>query len=260
MAAKTVETPPTTVRSVRAATERLATYERAPGVYEVYSESGTQYIADVYAPACTCPDWQYRSDKLGEDACKHVRRVRFERGEIDIAPLLEAGLDVDPLLLDARAADPKSEEIDGRTHSGGAVATDGGLPEHLTEMSTLDGGAVIHCQSCGAEGDSPETVAHHPNCPDKSEIPADGEQPIVNIETERVFVEINDGGAPISTADEGTIAVRSRSDRLPSEATYLSAHVRFDGEDATVEMFLTEDQITQLREALYEAQWGDEHE
>jgi len=167
----------------------------------------------------------------------------------------------DTVTATVHITDPdQSKEVNRRGHSGAAIVTDGGLPEHLTEMSTLDGGAVIHCKSCGAEGDSPEKFAHHPNCSDVSKTTADGGQPIVNIETERVFVEIDDGGGPISIADGGTIEVRSRSDRLSSEATYLSAHVRFDGEDSTVEVFLTEDQITQLREALFEAQWGDEHE
>jgi len=89
---------------------------------------------------------------------------------------------------------------------------------------------------------------------------ASDRQSIEPIETDRVFVEIEAGDAPISTADEGAIEVRPRSDRLPAEATYLVAHVRFTGEDSTVELMLTEHQVTQLRDALSEAQWGDEHD
>lgn len=102
MATSDVSTPATTARSVRAAVEYMATYECAPGVYEVYNDDGDTYVVDVRGPACTCADWEYRSEELGTDGCKHIRRCRMERGRIDVAPLLEAELDVDPLLLQAR--------------------------------------------------------------------------------------------------------------------------------------------------------------
>jgi len=104
MASTPVTTPATTARSVRAATRRLAVYEEAPGLYRVdngrQGEDHEQYTVEPDAPACTCADWEYRSEELGDDGCLHIRRVRMERGEIDVAPLLETDLDLDPLLLD----------------------------------------------------------------------------------------------------------------------------------------------------------------
>jgi len=104
MASTPVTTPATTARSVRAATRCLAVYEQAPGLYLVdngrQGEDHEQYTVEPDAPACTCPDWEYRSEELGDDGCLHIRRVRMERGEIDVAPLLETDLDLDPLLLD----------------------------------------------------------------------------------------------------------------------------------------------------------------
>lgn len=96
-----VQTPATTVRSVRAATDYMAVAEVAPGIYEVYNADGEQYVVDVHGPACTCGDFEYRAGKDFDvaDGCKHVRRCRFERGEIDVSPLLETDLRIDPLLL-----------------------------------------------------------------------------------------------------------------------------------------------------------------
>ncbi len=100
-----VDTPPTTARSVRAATRRLATARLAPDLYLVdngrQGEDHAQYRVDPTAPACTCPDWQYRADELGADGCHHIRRVRMERGDLNLGPLPETDLDLDPLLLDA---------------------------------------------------------------------------------------------------------------------------------------------------------------
>ena len=96
-----VQTPATTVRSVRAATDYLAVAEVAPGIYEVYNDCGEQYIVDIEGPACTCKDFEYRAgtDFDIADGCKHVRRCRFERGEIDVSPLLATDLRLDPVLL-----------------------------------------------------------------------------------------------------------------------------------------------------------------
>jgi len=45
------------------------------GVYEVHSQSGNIYEADVVSSSCTCPDWQ---DRKPEGGCKHLRRVDVE--------------------------------------------------------------------------------------------------------------------------------------------------------------------------------------
>jgi len=99
------QTPATTRRSVKAATQRMATAELAPNLYLVDNgkrgDDHAQYTVEPDLPACTCPDWEYRSEELGEDGCAHIRRVRMERGEIDIAPLRATTLRLDPLLLEA---------------------------------------------------------------------------------------------------------------------------------------------------------------
>lgn len=106
------QTPATTARSVRAATEPLATHEIAPDMYEVYSEDGVGYVVDIRAPACECADFEYRSEELGTDGCKHIRRVRMELGEIDVSPLFDVDeLRLDPLLVDrVDAGEPGGEE------------------------------------------------------------------------------------------------------------------------------------------------------
>ncbi|SDG44473.1 SWIM zinc finger family protein [Halorientalis regularis] len=106
MAVAPTSTPATTRRSVAAATEYIATCRVAPQLYEVVNDSGDTYVVDLREPACTCPDYEYRADsddRVGEHGCKHIRRVRMERGEIDIAPLRETNLRLDPLLLEAIA-------------------------------------------------------------------------------------------------------------------------------------------------------------
>jgi len=99
------QTPATTRRSVAAATERMAVAELADGLFLVdngqHGADHAQYTVKPDLPACTCPDWEYRSEELGDDGCKHIRRVRLERGDIDVAPLLKTDLDLDPLVLEA---------------------------------------------------------------------------------------------------------------------------------------------------------------
>jgi len=98
-------TPATARRSVEAATQRMATVEVADGLFLVdngkHGEDHEQYRVEPDLPACTCGDWEYRSEDLGADGCKHIRRVRMERGEINVAPLLKTNLSLDPLLLAA---------------------------------------------------------------------------------------------------------------------------------------------------------------
>ena len=51
----------------------------AEDFYVVVSESGKQYLVDVRAGTCECPDHQYR-----ERRCKHLRRVAFATGDREI--------------------------------------------------------------------------------------------------------------------------------------------------------------------------------
>ena len=97
-------TPATTVRSVRAATGPLAAARIAPGLWLVdngkLGADHDQYRVEPDSPACTCPDWEHRSGELGADGCKHIRFVRMVRGEIDLAPLLDADdVEVNTVLL-----------------------------------------------------------------------------------------------------------------------------------------------------------------
>lgn len=86
-------------RGVRAACEALACARIAPGLWLVDNgatdpKEHAQYHVEPDAPACECGDWRHRSEELGEEGCKHIRRVRMERGDLDVSPLLEAD-DVD---------------------------------------------------------------------------------------------------------------------------------------------------------------------
>jgi len=89
---------------------------------------------------CECP-----ADEYHEGACKH-----------------RVALAMRPALLEVSEAGQETP----------ALATDGGqeeLPEHLTRMSTIDGDDVVHCQSCGGEGGSPDSVDHYEQCPEVAE-------------------------------------------------------------------------------------------
>jgi hypothetical protein len=103
MATNDVSTPATTHRSVKAACERMATAKLAPGLFLVDNgkrgDEHDQYVVEPDLPACTCADWEYRSEDLGDDGCKHIRRVRMVRGEIDLEPLLKSDAQVDDVLL-----------------------------------------------------------------------------------------------------------------------------------------------------------------
>ncbi len=94
-------TQPTSKRDVAAAVEYLATAPHAPGMVEVYNDDGDQYVVDLEGGACSCKDWQYRSEMLGEEGCKHARRVAMELGERPLPPIPRTR--IDPLLLRARS-------------------------------------------------------------------------------------------------------------------------------------------------------------
>jgi len=70
-------------RTLRAATEHMTVIEEAQSLFSVTTESGTEYTVDLREPACTCPDFEHRSEQLGELGCKHIRRVRMEVGQVD---------------------------------------------------------------------------------------------------------------------------------------------------------------------------------
>ena len=51
----------------------------AEDLYVVVSESGNQYLVDIRAGTCGCPDHRYRDRR-----CKHLRRVAFATGDREI--------------------------------------------------------------------------------------------------------------------------------------------------------------------------------
>lgn len=69
-------------RDVKALTETLLVLDDEydeTGVYEVVTTEDKRYRVDAHERSCTCPDAEHN---LGPDeACKHIRRVRYRRGE-----------------------------------------------------------------------------------------------------------------------------------------------------------------------------------
>jgi len=131
----------TTETGKRAVYEAFAFRPLGGGDVEVTNESHgddsadhtyTVHVVGGIPSDCECP-----ADTYHEGACKHRVALAMRPALLEAA---EAGAD-EPLLAD------------------------GGVPEYLTQLSTIDGGAVFHCQSCGAEGDAPDAVAHHAECP-----------------------------------------------------------------------------------------------
>lgn len=70
-------------RTIRAATEHMTVIEEGRSLFSVTTQSGSEHTVDLREPACTCPDFEYRNEHLGEQGCKHIRRVRMEVGQVD---------------------------------------------------------------------------------------------------------------------------------------------------------------------------------
>lgn len=79
-------------RTRRALTEKMTVIEEGPDLYNVITESGSEYSVDAREKRCTCPDHKHRNA-----VCKHIRRVAYATGEREI-PAGVTG--VDPLLGD----------------------------------------------------------------------------------------------------------------------------------------------------------------
>jgi predicted nucleic acid-binding Zn finger protein len=99
-------------RTIRAATEHMTVIEEARSLFSVTTQSGSEYTVDLREPACTCLDFQHRSEQLGEQGCKHIRRVRIEVGQVDMEAL-EDRLAETADDLDANATDleQQAEEL-----------------------------------------------------------------------------------------------------------------------------------------------------
>jgi predicted nucleic acid-binding Zn finger protein len=92
-------------RTIRAATEHMTVIEESDALFEVTTQSGSAYTVDLREPACTCPDFQHRTEV---QECKHIRRVRLEVGQVD-TDALEARLTETADDLEANATDLKQQ-------------------------------------------------------------------------------------------------------------------------------------------------------
>lgn len=113
----------------------------AAGLYEVVSESGSQYLVDAREGVCECPDFEYRA--LGPKGCKHLRRVAFATGRRPIPPAIDRD-DVDPQL---------GQHVDARPRW---AATDGGMVEAGDEGATPEAdGRPAECNCVNPAADLP---------------------------------------------------------------------------------------------------------
>ena len=104
--------PEVDARTLRAASEHMTVIEEAQALFSVTTQSGSEYTVDLREPACTCPDFEYRSEQLGEQGCKHIRRVRIEVGQVDV-DALEASLSeqADDIQQDAEELKQAADEL-----------------------------------------------------------------------------------------------------------------------------------------------------
>lgn len=122
-------------RTRRACEESMAVdpYGGGTGMFDVYSESGNDYVVDLRDDVCSCPDFIHREPNGG---CKHIRRVRLEFGIDEVPEGIRsdhsAPMDVE-LARRRRGIDVESDEsadsdptIEKRAVRGVEAMTDGG--------------------------------------------------------------------------------------------------------------------------------------
>lgn len=117
------------------------------GMFDVYSESGNEYVVDLRDGVCECGDFIHREPQGG---CKHQRRVRIEFGITDVPPGLRseyaAPLDVELARRrrgiqsdsgsDSAPSPDRGTDVDPTPNSVGQQATQ-------AVLAMPDGGAVI---------------------------------------------------------------------------------------------------------------------
>ncbi|MWG33120.1 hypothetical protein [Halomarina oriensis] len=59
----------------------------ATGLYHVFSQSGSNYLADPELDSCTCPDMAHNDP---ENGCKHIRRVSLAIDETSLPARTES--------------------------------------------------------------------------------------------------------------------------------------------------------------------------
>jgi len=80
-----------------------------PDVYEVTTDSGSEYLVNTDTRSCTCPDHEYR-----DACCKHLRRVEFAVGDRTIPGWVSFDA-VDSQLGQHVAGQPRVAMADGGT-------------------------------------------------------------------------------------------------------------------------------------------------
>jgi hypothetical protein len=137
-------------RTERAVTECMGVLHEGGDIYTVVGENaGGEYRVDTREGRCTCPDHQHRGAE-----CKHQRRCKFALGHEPV-PAAFSPADV-PGQLGGKHLDGEPEFL----------ATDGGVPDHVTEVSAFgESDGFVRCDRCGATGDTVDEVDHHGECP-----------------------------------------------------------------------------------------------
>lgn len=97
--------------AIRALTETMSVVgwidraQDAPGLYEVITQSGSQYLVDLQAGSCECPDARYRNR-----TCKHQLRCAFEVGEREIPEWIDPDSVDRQLGVHVRSGEPRWED------------------------------------------------------------------------------------------------------------------------------------------------------
>lgn len=117
----------------------------AEGLYEVTTDSGSEYLVDIEQETCTCPDFEYRDVR-----CKHIRRVAFETGREAIPAWVDLATVDDQLGEHITEGEPRIAVADGGTiprrdfESGGAGRD--------LETERVDGGVLVFDSSIEKPG------------------------------------------------------------------------------------------------------------
>lgn len=133
-------------RTRRACEESMAVVPHGggSGMFDIYSESGNEYVVDLRDDVCSCPDFVHREPDGG---CKHIRRVRLEFGITDVPEGIRSDhstlTDVEVarrrrgINVKSDEADDSAPSIEKRTAEAVEPMTDGG--ENLVTDDGSDG-------------------------------------------------------------------------------------------------------------------------
>jgi hypothetical protein len=104
----------------------------ATGLYEVESESGSQYTVDAEEGRCSCPDHQHRNAQ-----CKHLRRVALAITYTNLAApdVVVPGAEEDGEDSEEDGEDDEDKEVPVRLHNGMRVVP--GENQHVNRFGVL---------------------------------------------------------------------------------------------------------------------------